>query len=507
MEKSEFYITLLSNASYDIFPDNSIYHFTNVLKNELYLPPSEKWQVCLRSISVASVLDSEVQIRMHKGVKEAEQMFHNTTLKAKTFMSKNNANQTSADRRQVVETLYKSFQDLLEKKNALFNKRNRLFIECNEISHKFGTSKVLSSFLIPVNDDSGSGFITYEPTTEEYFDLISPTINSFSIQIHNNDRDLTSNAAQPTIIGLKFKKMEKETMEYHTMNVTNDSDNQTSFLTAFPDRLVKDGKQNSWEMAITRIGLVPLFQMYPKGVFNVFIVQNYDDKLDALTNTNWDTFMRAQEAYGNIQNAQFTYKQDATWSTQVEALRDYLTHICRQLSWVLDLKTVNNRISITFYKKNVPTSKTTKDELLLVLPIEMLTVLGLDVAGVIYKDGYGALHAKLKKKITGIRDMNTDVLQPKNLLIYTDCVRSSLIGNVYGQYLTNIPVILTEHQDDITTFPYLNYEPKNLEFHPITSSDMNNVRFTIYKSNGEEAEFSINNIRLFMSLLFRRKIK
>ena len=40
----EFSVTLLSNASTDIYSRNNVYEFSNVLENELHLPASENWK-------------------------------------------------------------------------------------------------------------------------------------------------------------------------------------------------------------------------------------------------------------------------------------------------------------------------------------------------------------------------------------------------------------------------------------------------------------------------------
>ena len=60
-------------------------------------------------------------------------------------------------------------------------------------------------------------FTTYEPSTEEYFSLDSNFNNLFTIKIVNSQgKVFKSTLSQPTIVVLKFKKMEFENFNEHT---------------------------------------------------------------------------------------------------------------------------------------------------------------------------------------------------------------------------------------------------------------------------------------------------
>ena len=88
--------------------------------------------------------------------------------------------------------------------------------------------------------------------------------------------------------------------------------------------------------------------------------------------------------------------------------------------------------------------------------------------------------------------MNTSFLIPQNILLYLDCVAPSLVGNIYGKYLTNVPVPYIEL--NTLEIPYISYEPKNLEFHPIIQTDVSHVKLQLLKSDGNVPEFLLNNI-------------
>jgi hypothetical protein len=54
MDRDHFYITLFSNASQDVYPDNKIAAFTIQLAKPVTLDPSEKWEVGLCELSYSA---------------------------------------------------------------------------------------------------------------------------------------------------------------------------------------------------------------------------------------------------------------------------------------------------------------------------------------------------------------------------------------------------------------------------------------------------------------------
>ena len=57
--------------------------------------------------------------------------------------------------------------------------------------------------------------------------------------------------------------MEYETYDTRTIHISNEMQNPANFLVNFPDSLVPDGAQNPWEIAVSRVSLIPIFKQFP----------------------------------------------------------------------------------------------------------------------------------------------------------------------------------------------------------------------------------------------------
>ena len=95
--------------------------------------------------------------------------------------------------------------------------------------------------------------------------------------------------------------------------------------------------------------------------------------------------------------------------------------------------------------------------------------------------------------------MNTSFLIPQNLLLNLDCVAPSLVGKIYGKYLTNVPVPYIER--NTIEIPYVSYEPKKLEFQSIIQTDVSHVKLQLLKTDGNVPKFLLNNIQSFVTFI------
>ena len=85
MNQSEFTVTLVSNASYDIFPNNTVFQFTNVLSQNLRFSQNEKWMVCLNSISVSNIIEGHAEA--HSQIQKEEYIYSSQAVRSLRFLS------------------------------------------------------------------------------------------------------------------------------------------------------------------------------------------------------------------------------------------------------------------------------------------------------------------------------------------------------------------------------------------------------------------------------------
>ena len=487
----EFSVTLLSNASVDIYSRNNVYEFSNVLENELHLPAAENWKFCVQSISLSNYMNSTHKDR--RSLISKENVLINSWRKIKSEIKDGKITKGQQD--VLLQTTYDKLHTILKHKTELFNKRNPIIVECMQVFPKFGTSKNIATFIA----NNTETFVTYEPTSEEYFSLNSPTITELSIRIKNSfDETLETTLAQPTVLVLKFKKMKYHSLEYQTIYINSGSEDPTDFHVRLPDNLLEDGKINPWEIALTSVNFVPLFKTFPTGIFHIAAIRNFEDFFTFLNNSTpskWNTFFKNSEK--GVQ--EFTYKDNVN----ADALYDFAKTIIENAAKKLGV--------IIFVTKKDPTKNERymyikpSEDIVLVLPENLIFCLGLDKPGIYYINGYGAIPFKKDKMVTATRHIDVSFMKPQNLLVYTDCVQPSYVGNVFAQYLTNVPLPQDKTKTG-TDVPYITFEPKNLEFHPLQTGDLSNVRFKLLRTDGTKPEFAMNEtVKLFMSIQFRRK--
>ena len=102
--------------------------------------------------------------------------------------------------------------------------------------------------------------------------------------------------------------MEYEIYDTHTIHVSNEMQNPANFLVNFPDSLVPDGAQNPWEIAVSRVSLIPIFKQFPGGEFSIQIVRKAEDFASKFNINTWIDYLADKQ----IGNMNFTYQQDNT---------------------------------------------------------------------------------------------------------------------------------------------------------------------------------------------------
>ena len=494
--ENEFTVTLVSNASTDIYPNNHVFNFTNVLAKTLVFPRNENWRVCLQSISLTNINDEPEFVAAEKRISNKTDEFEKSLKKIQSTLAHSPAEMIKA-----TEILFRQSKKIIEDKLEIFNTVNALFIECDQIIPKYESQRILSSFIVPPTH-SKLEFYHYEPTHEEYFNLASTDINRFSIKILNaNKEKILRTASQPTILVLKFKKM-GENINSYSITVNNEDSPPEKFYAKLPMLDTLGNLNTDWEMAVSRVSFIPLLKKFPSGTYSINLITDVDDFVSQLTPQTWDKYL-ADKPH---QSVNLRYNENFSAQTLLAPIGEAIESLFKKNGKIVDFEFNDSLYLMLKVKTDGMTEKEKNTPYLLTMPEELIYVLGFDNEGIVFNNGYGALPCTYAKVLTARRQYNVNFLVPQNLLLYIDCVKPSLVGNAYGKYLTNIPVPI-KTEKNIFDLSYVTYEPKNLEFHPLHQSTINRVLIQLLKVDGNPPEFVTDQIKIFISFLIRKKRK
>lgn len=500
MNRNEFSVTLVSNSSLWEYPDNTFMRFTNILNKELVLPVNEQWKVCLQSITmtcdIKSTYDESVVEELVKTRKNIGQQLSKKAPITTNLIKNDQSNLPTFSRQKLQQISHKvrTINKLIrrEKQKKLLKDRI-LTVSSSIITPEFGNPPILAQFSVPSYDPITSSTITYQPETNSYFNLSSPSITEIDITICNSFGDkLKATSGQSSIVVLKFRKMQQDLMDYFTLRVES-NENPLEFRAKLPDNLLKDGQLNPWEVALTKITYPPRFNAFPDQMCTVTIYQvreAFEHWVKNPKDEEWEAKAFYHKTIGTLKYP----KSDKTLTPTkfVAFFKKILDAVCSEENWATMTYTINNGKLVLKSNK----------EILVQLPEYLYLALGISRHKT-YPYGKGTIiHLKADQDYEADFKINPTLIIPKNLLVYADCVEPSLIGNEYGQYLTNVPVAVSE-LSQLTT----SYEPKYLEFHPIHTGDLSNVHFRIIQTDGNVPYLAKNNLKTFITLLFRRKKK
>ena len=106
-------MTLVSNASYDIFPNNTVFQFTNVLSQNLRFSQNEKWMVCLNSISVSNIIEGYTEAQ--RQIQKDEEIYSTQAVRSLRYLRQKS--NSESQKIIIYESLNKNYLKLMQKKS------------------------------------------------------------------------------------------------------------------------------------------------------------------------------------------------------------------------------------------------------------------------------------------------------------------------------------------------------------------------------------------------------
>ena len=426
-EQESFCVSLLSNSSKDIYPGNTVYKFTNVLGKEINFPSNENWRVCVHSVCMSNIIIHENDRLLEKKRKAYKRLQRKT---------KNKKDLHDSEYGRLMMEYDRTYLDIS-------SERNVIFIESSVIRPKFGESQVMSIFQTPNYSPKNSPYCSYQPVTNEYFDLSSPCINEITVNIQNyKGHNLRTHVSQPTIIVLKFKKMNISNNDYYTLRVeSKENDDPSNFKVSLPEGLVGDGKQNPWEVALTKFIFSPAFQQFPEGTFQLSYYDTHDEfksimngdkeleqnDLGAAERPIWDNYLKNDPH----QTDEITFPEHASVETFMNWVRRIVKEVCKVVNDVPDLNRndllqnalLQNNTNTESLPKVIVTLSTDKrvtfkarESCCLYMPTELVYVLGFEGLTYSLEPGYEMLCLEKNVTTKANREIDVDFMVPQNFV-------------------------------------------------------------------------------------------
>ena len=607
----EFNITVLSNASLNLMPNNTLYNFTNVFTTPFTFPRVEGWCVALHSVSLSTnlvenqanintvkALTKQVQLEMVK-VKKSRRLIRrlrhqredriklmigktptfvgdlwtkflteekpvlqqypellrrlkrstterNLPLDKPTVEQQNSTFEESPPESsssledeklkrtkrlttelelptldEIVDGMEKERKVILESseisrlaydssqklKFNLVKNYNPIYVDCCIANNGNPTNRNrIGSFKIKPSHSEGGVYhftnhnLTYYPINKSY-------IPSICIKICDNEGHLLKGeVGAPTVVALRFKKMEEEKYEYYTHLVSNAvGDDPLNFHTMFPPKISAVGSMvNKWEVALLRFNLIADFVKYPlENAMHLFErdpegikepIQTMDENdFKKLATT---AAQMSKDLYHKLYHLEANYLLQHNFT--IEDIADEFNILFKKHAIPIDMH------------YNVHTRKmhiTSFNNIILSIPVDLAGSLGFMENARYISSQY--VYVELTKssteegkfEIVGAFEVNLSIGTPQTLLLYTSCVEPSIVGNVLGQYLTHVPF---ENRNEKIAEEFVSLNP---EYHRLNTTSMERINFKIFRTDGRKLEFATKGYkhRIFFTLIFRRK--
>lgn len=424
-----------------------------------------------------------------------------------------------------------------------------VYLELEEVSTEWLSGKEIAQFNL--NADSDSVFVNYTPRIKCFFPLKNRYLPKLSARIKDGrGNTLSGKAGNPTVINLTLRKkrrrnaMNREEYEYRTCYVQSEpGQSPVNFYADLPSFLTEYGVSTAWEMALVKSS-VPHRILHLPGKYRIEVVERFQERPERMLHhmdleVVQDLIRKSREdSRYYFKSHEFEFEHNPSINDLIELLSSVLGEADQQNNPTA----VNARQYSKFYrfKARKQTSRvkiTGNRRLVVIMPNPLAACLGFQNQVIVLDDHNCCLELRDKadrvdgEKVPDISPDNiisdleelkkheeryairaqfpadTDLLTPQNLLLYTDCITSSLVGNSYGQYLTNIP-LSRSNNSFFSEFACL-----HPEYHKLNTNALDRVNFKLLETAGTVPVFQyantsqiISNYQSIFTLSFRRKI-
>ena len=500
-----FYVYLISNASTDLAKNNTLTHYRNYLAETLFLPQKENWYVCLNSLylSNSSTPGTDKNTVLNVVCPQISQTVgfnHSLSIHARSRLSLLHIYEPNVKHYFRPLNEYISYLDIeissldpQKNLNLTVNQPTIVVLEflkmspnrvvhaikvCNESAEDsiFNTRNTSTNFKVRMPRELSSTNTSAKPiwemclssiTFESKFDQESPKLPNQSYKIF-----FIKTAKQKKQRRKKKRKKIRFAAAANEEQAAGGGDERGSSQQQLVDNIILTGSEEEEEEEEEEL------------VENDIIRQRNKRSLDASP---------------VIQDIRFSLYVKRQYETNKQLWSDFIK-ICLETTGLMGYEGVN--ITVLHGKLNLDCVDAAYN-LTIAMPKYLANMLGFpsNLERFWKSDDHVELLIPAGSQYTCPLPIDIYANIPKNMLIYVNCIESSLMGNIFSPILKSVPITRKMMK---TSALFHTYESKHMEFHKVAYSSLDFLHFKALRVDGQEIDV-YDKIKIYIGLLFRFK--
>lgn len=378
-------------------------------------------------------------------------------------------------------------------------------IQCDQIAEQMFNSKLTKDLKIFCPSfENKEKYTIHQFDSEEYAPISNSVLDKLSIKILNeNNENIELDYGVSTFVKLKFKKMNLHPDNFNVRLSPNDHQSFNSFVIDLPQPYYLDC---DWKVSLSSINYANIFRPLPfeepyRTIWTASLGTNLKKKNeeDLLKSHIMPNVMYSNSGLINELNKILSNRTKERLS--IEKLLRSDTSIKG-----LPLGQFKTEEFEEYGEKKIKVSITVNEQSYILIPISICELLGfnptIDTSDnvIISPSGYSVCFLNtfsdpITINFSGFFHLNR--LRPEYLMVYTDIIEQTIVGNSFSKLIKIVPVY---HE---STDSYKTLEFKNKEFHSLENTLVKRIKFEIRSHSGDLINF-MEGSKIFINLLFSK---
>ena len=374
-------------------------------------------------------------------------------------------------------------------------------IQCDQIAEQMFNSELTKDLKIFCPSfENKEKYTIHQFESEEYSPISNSVLDKLSIKILNEkNENIELDYGVSTFIKLKFKKMNLHPDNFNVRLSPNEHQSFNSFVIELPQPYYLDC---DWKVSLSSINYANIFRPLPfedpyRTIWTASLGKTANKNNDLVSHTIPNVMYSNSGLINELNKILISGNNERL---SVEKLLKFNSINGPPLG-------VFKTEEFEEYGENkIKVSITVYEHSYILIPISICEILGFDPINdvsdnvILSPSGYSVcflnnIESPVTINFSGFFDINR--LRPEYLMIYTDIIEQTIVGNSFSKLIKIVPVY---HE---STDSYKNLEFKNKEFHSLENTLVKRIKFEIRSHSGDLINF-MEGSKIFINLLFSK---